>query len=241
MIEYRPLTTTEEFGEAVLLQKRIWGFNDLELLPARLFVVASKVGGQVFGAFDGPAMVGFCVSIPGLKPGGKSFLHSHMLGVLPAYRNQGVGRTLKLEQRREALARGIDLIEWTFDPLELKNAWFNIERLGVIARRYVENQYGTTTSHLHGGLPTDRLVAEWWLKSEHVQSAAAGERAPRDVQARVEIPSDIAGLRQTDPRLAREIQARAGAEFRDWFAQGLAVVGFERSQEKGVYLLGPWQ
>ncbi|MGH7487194.1 MAG: GNAT family N-acetyltransferase, partial [bacterium] len=162
MIAVRALTEHKEFEEAVGLQKVIWGFEEIELLPVRLFVVAIKVGGQAFGAFDGERMIAFCLAIPGLKPGGRSYLHSHMLGVLPEYRNRGVGRLLKLEQRNDAIARGIELIEWTFDPLELKNAYFNIERLGAIVRRYVPNQYGTTSSHLHGGLPTDRCVAEWW-------------------------------------------------------------------------------
>ena len=109
-------------------------------------------------------MIAFCLAIPGLKPDGKPYLHSHMLGVLAEYRNHGVGRQLKLQQRDDALARGIDLIEWTFDPLEIKNAYFNVERLGAIVRRYLRNQYGASSSPLHGGLPTDRLVAEWWIR-----------------------------------------------------------------------------
>src|SRR5581483_2207548 len=113
MIEIRPLTTHADFQEAVQLQRLIWGFQDLELIPLRLFVVATKIGGQAFGAFDDRRMIGFCVGIPGLKPGGKSYLHSHMLGVLPEYRNAGVGRDLKLAQRKEALERGIELMEWT--------------------------------------------------------------------------------------------------------------------------------
>ena len=115
-----------EFEEVVRLQREIWGFDNVELLPFRLFVVADKIGGQLLGAFDRDQMVGFCVCIPGLKPGGKFYLHSHMLGVLSAYRNTGVGRQLKWKQRDYALERGIDLIEWTFDPLEIKNAFFNI-------------------------------------------------------------------------------------------------------------------
>src|ERR1700733_12036568 len=168
MIELRPLTESREFHEAVELQKRIWGFDDVELLPARLFVVATKVGGQALGAYDDGRMIGFLVSIPGLKPGGGLYLHSHMLGVLPDYRNHGVGRMLKLKQRDDALGRGIQLIEWTFDPLELKNAFLNIERLGAIVRRYSPNQYGVTASPLHGGLPTDRCIAEWWIDSPRV-------------------------------------------------------------------------
>ncbi len=111
-----------------------------------------------------------------------------------------MGRKLKLAQREEALARGIDLIEWTFDPLEIKNAYFNMERLGAIVRRYVQNQYGTTTSHLHGGLPTDRCIAEWWISSPRARAIVAGQPFQRNpVEARVAIPSDIAAIRSKDP------------------------------------------
>ena len=177
MIQVRPLTSHAEFAEAVNLQRIIWKFEELELLPVRLFVTATKVGGQSLGAFDGSRMVGFSLAIPGIRPGGKIYLHSHMLGVLEAYRDAGVGRMLKRAQRENALARGMDTIEWTFDPLEIKNAYFNIERLGAIVRRFVLNQYGATTSPLHGGLPTDRCVAEWWLRSPRVEAALAGTPA----------------------------------------------------------------
>jgi predicted GNAT superfamily acetyltransferase len=161
VIEIRQLFSLDEFKEVLYLQKTIWGFDDVELLPIRFLVVVSKVGGHVFGAYDGAEMVGFCFAIPGVKTGGRPYLHSHMLGVLPRYHNAGIGRRLKLVQRDEALSRGITLIEWTFDPLELKNAFFNVERLGAIVRRYNPNQYGVTASPLHGGLPTDRCIAEW--------------------------------------------------------------------------------
>ena len=242
MIEIRALTTTEEFREAVALQKAIWKFEDIELLPARLFVVATKVGGQAFGAFDSDKMIAFCLAIPGLKPGGRSFLHSHMLGVHAKYRNAGVGRMLKLRQRDDALARGIELIEWTFDPLEIKNAWFNIERLGAIVRRYVHNQYGTTSSALHGGLPTDRCTAEWWVSSERVGAIIERrEHARESVEARISVPSDIAEIRTHDSRRARQIQSGIGQQLQDNFAKGLAVIGFEKSSEAGTYLLGRWQ
>src|SRR5437016_4107211 len=133
----RPLNGHDDFAEAVRLQKIIWGFEDLELLPVRFFVVASRIGGQTFGAFDGDRMAGFLLAIPGIKrESGMQYIHSHMLGVLNEYRNAGAGRALKLAQRDDALARGIQLIEWSFDPFEAKNAYFNFERLGVIARRY---------------------------------------------------------------------------------------------------------
>ena len=241
-ISIRPLTSHEDLSEAMALQKRIWGFDEIDLLPVRLFVVAGKIGGQVFGAYDGDRMAGFCLAIPGVKPGGRSYLHSHMLGVLPDYRNAGVGRALKLEQRKDAIARGIDLIEWTFDPLEIKNAYFNIERLGVIVRRYVFNQYGTTSSHLHGGLPTDRCVAEWWLSSPRVDAILAGWALPRpDIEQRIAVPNGIGHIRRNDPGEARAVQERIGEEFTAGFSNSLAVIGFERSADAGTYLLGKWQ
>lgn len=226
--------------EAVRLQKEIWGFQDVELLPVRLFVVATKVGGQVFGAFHGTRMVGFLLAIPGVKPGGASYLHSHMMGVVSEYRDQRVGRMLKLRQREDALERGISLVEWTFDPLELKNAFFNIERLGAVVRRYVLNQYGTTSSHLHGGLPTDRCIAEWHLRSKRVETFLEGQRPPSDVTERIEVPNDIGYLRRADPVRAREIQRRISDSLLDYFTRDLAVVGFERGADSSSYLLGPW-
>ena len=241
MIELRALTESRQFQEAVELQKTVWGFNDIELLPVRLFVVATKVGGQAFGAYDGNGMVGFLLSIPGLKPGGGTYLHSRMLGVLAEYRNRGVGRMLKLRQREDALERGIGLVEWTFDPLELKNAFFNMERLGAIVRRYAENQYGITASPLHGGLPTDRCTAEWHLDSPRVRQILAGARPPVHAVERISYPADIALIRTQDAVRAREIQRTNAALFQDAFARGLAVTGFERGPDAGSYLLEPWQ
>ena len=242
MIEIRALTAHSEFQDAVRLQQLIWGFDEIELLPLRLFVVALKVGGQVFGAFDGQRMIGFCLAIPGLKAGGKSYLHSHMLGVLPEYRDAKVGKRLKLAQRDEALSRGIDLIEWTFDPLEIKNAFFNMERLGAIVRRYVYNQYGTTTSHLHGGLPTDRCIAEWWIGSPRAEAIVAGQPFARNpTEVRISIPAEIATLRKDNPKQARDIQQQASDHFQAAFGAGLAVIGFEKSKEAGTYLLGKWE
>lgn len=241
MIEVRELSANADLAEAVRLQKEIWGFQDFELLPVRLFVVAGKVGGQVLGAYDRSRMIGFCLTIPGIKPAGVSYLHSHMMGVLPEHRNRGVGRLLKLRQREDALTRGIRLIEWTFDPLELRNAFFNIERLGAVVRRYVLNQYGTTSSHLHGGLPTDRAVAEWHVASRRVESIVERQRNPLSgVEARIEVAANIAEIRQNDPKRAREIQFAVSEQFLACFNKGLTVVGFERSPETGTYLLGGW-
>jgi predicted GNAT superfamily acetyltransferase len=241
MIEIRKLLKHIEFEAAVRLQQEIWGFADVELLPLRLFVVADKIGGQVLGAFDDSRLVAFCLCVPGLKPGGKYYLHSHMLGVLPEYRNTGLGRQMKLKQREDALERGIDLIEWTFDPLEIKNAYFNIERLGAIVRRFVHNQYGSTSSHLHTGLPTDRCTAEWWIDSPRVQAILAGKEPEHaEVKQIVSVPSAISELRRTDLWRAREIQTTIADQFAQYFGQGLVATRFEKTEESGNYLLTEW-
>jgi predicted GNAT superfamily acetyltransferase len=242
MIEIRELTQNQEFVEAVKLQKAIWGFDEIDLLPVRLFVTASKIGGHSFGAYDGDRMVGYCIAIPGIKPGAKGYLHSHMLGVMKEYRDAGLGRKLKLAQRIDALRQGVDLIEWTFDPLEIKNAFFNIERLGAIVRRFVLNQYGTTSSHLNAGLPTDRCTAEWWLESDRVMALMEGREMPRpEVVARIPVTNDIYKIKATDTARAREIQMRVADQFLEHFAKNLAVTGFERSAENGTYLLSLWE
>jgi predicted GNAT superfamily acetyltransferase len=241
VIEIRQLHSLDEFSGVLRLQQVIWGFADVELLPLRFLVVVSKVGGHVFGAYDGPEMVGFCFAIPGIKPGSMPYLHSHMLGVLPAYHNAGIGRRLKLQQREEALARGIQLIEWTFDPLELKNAFLNIEKLGAIVRRYTLNQYGTTSSPLHGGLPTDRCIAEWWIDSPRVRSVLDGKNPRPNPQACISYPADIGRIRDTDSERALAIQQDNAGRFVRAFEAGLAVTGFHRDDKEGTYLLEKWQ
>jgi len=244
VIEIRQLFQLAEFQDVLRLQKVIWGFADNELLPLRFLVVISRVGGHVFGAYDGAEMIGFCFAIPGIKPGGRPYLHSHMLGVLTEYQNAGIGRKLKMRQREEALARGIELIEWTFDPLELKNAFLNIEKLGAIVRRYNENQYGVTASPLHGGLPTDRCYAEWWINTPRVRAALAGEpvrQNSRPPSERISYPADIARIRSENLPRAREIQKCNGEKLQRAFELGLAVTGFERGATEGTYLLEPWQ
>jgi predicted GNAT superfamily acetyltransferase len=233
-VEIRQLSHLDEFAHVVELQREIWGFAELELLPLRFLVVVSKVGGHVFGAYDGARMVGFCFAIPGIKPGAMPYLHSHMLGVLPEYRNLAVGRRLKMVQREDALARGIKLIEWTFDPLELKNAFLNIEKLGAIVRRYHPNVYGTTSSPLHGGLPTDRVYAEWWLE-------APPRAKPVNPTLTISYPADISEIRAHDPSRARAIQSANATLFQQAFSQNLAVTAFTRTDTEGVYLLEPWK
>ncbi len=153
----RKCESLEEMQAAFALQKEVWKFSDAELVPVRVFVLANKIGGHVVGAFDGGELVSFTLALPGVR-NGHLYLHSQMLAVRQQYRNGGLGRRMKLYQREDALARGFELMEWTFDPLEIKNAYLNIEKLGAIARRYNANQYGITSSPLQGGLP----AMNWW-------------------------------------------------------------------------------
>ena len=232
----------EELRACVALQKEVWNFSDAELVPLRMFVVADKVGGQVMGAFDGEVMVGFALSVPGTRSG-HVYLHSHMLAVRKDHRNGGLGRRLKLLQREDALARGIELIEWTFDPLEIKNAYLNIEKLGAIARRYNINQYGITSSPLQGGLPSDRLIAEWWLKSKRVETLlATGKNPPFATEGGITVPAPIYEWKAAPETRgkAQEVQERNREQFLRAFSQGLAVLGYERDDGNGKFVLGRW-
>ncbi len=242
-IQVRMCEGLDELSACVALQKEVWNFSDYDLIPLRLFVVAEKIGGQVIGAFEGKTLIGFVLSIPGARAG-NPYLHSHMLAVRQSYRNVGIGRRLKLFQREDALRHGFELIEWTFDPLEIKNAWLNLEKLGAIARRYNVNQYGASSSPLQGGLPTDRLVAEWWLRSRRVETlVATGKCPPGNCEVQIEVPAQIYDWKAS-PRArgkALEVQMRNRKLFLDAFSRGLAVLGCERdAAANGTFLLGRW-
>src|SRR5580704_11151015 len=232
-IDIRKCHQLDEMRACVRLQQEVWNFSDADLVPLRMFVVAEKIGGQVIAAFAGNEIVGFSLSIPGVR-GGQSYLHSHMLAVRKEHQNAGLGRRIKLFQRDDALARGFELIEWTFDPLEIKNAYLNIEKLGAIARRYSVNQYGITSSPLQGGLPTDRLVAEWWLKSKRVENILAGTRTAKiESRARIEVPAEVYQWKASaDTRAqALAVQQRNREKFEQVFAEGLSVLGYERDEQ----------
>jgi predicted GNAT superfamily acetyltransferase len=242
-ITIRKCEGLEELKACVALQKEVWNFDDIDLIPLRMFVVGQKIGGQVIGAFEGSELVGFAFSIPGSRSG-QAYLHSHMLAVRPTWRNHGLGRRMKLAQREDALVRGFDLIEWTFDPLEIKNAHLNLMRLGAIVRRYSINHYGFSSSPLQGGLPTDRLIAEWWIRSRRV-TGLLEQNQPLSfpVEKRIEVPAEIYAWKasaENRPRAA-EVQKRNREQFLSAFRQGLAVLGLERdSRENGAFLLGRW-
>jgi predicted GNAT superfamily acetyltransferase len=243
-IEIRSCHSLEEMRACVALQKEVWNFSDAELVPLRMFVVAEKVGGQVMGAFLGKEMVGFALSVPGTRSG-HVYLHSHMLAVRKDFRNAGLGRRLKLLQREDAIARGIELIEWTFDPLEIKNAYLNIEKLGAISRRYNINQYGITSSPLQGGLPSDRLIAEWWLKSKRVETLlGTGKNPGFAAELEIEVPAEIYAWKAAAETRAKaqQVQESNREKFLKAFSgSGLAVLGYDRDAAgNGKFLLGKW-
>lgn len=166
----RPLTTIEECRQVAALERSVWGYRDAEdVVPPPVLIVSIKRGGILLGAFDDlGGMQGFVYSIPSIRDG-QLAQWSHMLGVAPGARGSGLGLMLKLAQRQAALAMGVDLIEWTFDPLQAVNAHLNFARLGVVVRDYEVNAYGDSSSPLHGGTPTDRFIAEWRLREPHVE------------------------------------------------------------------------
>lgn len=255
-IEIRHCASLAEYQECERLERLTWG--DELTVPSGLFFVARHTGGQALGAFDGEKIVGFTLAFAGVRsmrapasragePAGRRetralqpFLHSHMTAVLPEYRDHGVGRRLKMFQRQDALKRGIRLIEWTFDPLEPKNAHFNLVRLGALARRLIPNCYGVTTSPLHSGLPTDRLIAEWWLDSERVKCILADNPLPsKAATARISLPVNLAEIKTADREAAMGIQSTAREQFQAWFGKGYAATAIETRAGKTDYLLEP--
>ena len=228
-----------EFRACVALQKEIWSEADLEIVPDTVFVVAAHTGGQALGAFDGDRLIGFTLSMPGLR-NGAPYLHSHMTGVLMEYRDRGAGRMLKLFQRDEALSRDIRLIEWTFDPLEMRNAHFNLNRLGAIARRYEPNLYGITSSPLHRGLATDRLVAAWDLDSPRVLAALHGQLPNPEFAETIEIPALLEEWKASDLPQVQAWQSKIRGQFTEGFAKCYAALGVTRTTEGSAYQLAPW-
>jgi predicted GNAT superfamily acetyltransferase len=235
-IVVRKCRTLEEFQLCVALQREIWQEADLEVEPATAFVVAANTGGQVLGAFDGARLAGYTLAVVGVRDG-VIYLHSHMTGVHADYRDRGVGRMLKLFQREEALSRDIRLIRWTFDPLEMRNARFNLNRLGAICRKYLPNFYGVTSSPLHRDLATDRLLAEWHLDSPRVVAAVAGAPIPMPEHfAAIEMPPEsVAG--SSSPAFT---QQRVSNEFTRYFQRGYAAVAVRTDPATPAYLLCPW-
>jgi predicted GNAT superfamily acetyltransferase len=255
-VAYRDLTTLSEFAE-VELERIIWGPGYDDVVPVSILAISVLRGGILVGAFAGERFVGFVYSLPGLKHG-KPTQWSHMLAVLDEFRSDGIGHRLKLLQRDRALAMGLDLIEWTYDPLQALNAHLNFSKLRVVVEEYEVNVYGASTSPLHRGNPTDRFVAEWWIRGERAPETAAGAvpvnristggewgtcadvRLDLDApKLLVDIPTGFSEMLGRAPEIALEWRLATREIFTRYFARGYKVVEFllDRSARKGAYLL----
>ncbi|MCM3906213.1 MAG: GNAT family N-acetyltransferase [Pyrinomonadaceae bacterium] len=247
-IAIRECVTVEELDQCVKLQREVFGLPDLEISPRRHLIVSRQAGGWTIGAFTNHSsdrIVGFVHHLVALRGEDEIIGYSHMMAVHKDYQNLGLGARLKWAQRERALAEGRRFIKWTWEPMQARNAHFNLNRLGVVVRTYGENFYGTDyitdPEQPFGakGLPSDRLFAEWELSSPRVVDlAGGGEPAPPLGQvAAIEIPADWIGLIKRDVSLAKQEQLRVRREFERAFSAGLVCAGFDRSAAHPRYLL----
>ena len=254
-ITIRPVTTLAEYHACEDLQRRVWAMpDDLDVVPLHLLLTAHKNGGLLLGAFAGEEMVGFVFGFPGLTAEGRVKHCSHMMGIAPGWQSAGLGYRLKLAQREFVLGQGLDLITWTYDPLESRNAYLNIHKLGAVCDTYLRDFYGPMTDGLNAGLPSDRFKVAWWIAGEHVRQRLAGEAAPLpeepfpvlttrrtaagllapdalvlDADAptlQVEIPADYQAIKAADPALAQTWRMATRQVFECYFAVGYRVVDF---------------
>jgi predicted GNAT superfamily acetyltransferase len=223
----RECATLDDYKSCIEMQRRVWKFDDVDITPLRSFLSARRSGGFTLGAFEESGrMVGFVHALAAFDGDLKPYFYSNMLAVEPQLQNAGIGVRLKMAQREHAMKRGISLMTWTFDPLQSRNAYLNIYKLGGVVRNYLVNYYGNqSTSALHRGLDTDRLFVEWWIKSEHVASALAGGGRSEPVAA-VEVPRHIEEIKKRDLEEARRWQLKIRSEFQNRLAEGLYCAGF---------------
>jgi predicted GNAT superfamily acetyltransferase len=246
----------DDYLACVALQKEVWGYSELEDIAAQpMLLIGDRFGGSVLVAENAAGRyVGFAFAMPAWKVDKRLFWWSHMTAVVAEYRNRNLGLELKLRQRREALNQGIDVMEWTFDPMQALNGYFNVAKLGVVVREHEENVYGNTSSPLHRGLPTDRFVAEWHLDSERVkQRIDAADRSVvlrdldglqhinesgdspvltlQDGPLLLEIPADLSELRDRDLEAAAAWQQNLRRACCHYFSQGWTVTDFVRVRE----------
>jgi len=233
-VSIRPLDGPEDFQRAERVQIETWGYRDIDVVPSAIFSVARNFGGQALGAMDGDLMVGFALSF-GACEHGHPHLHSHMVAVVPGYQNRGLGRLIKLAQREDALRRGIRQIVWTFDPLQARNAYFNIARLGGIGVRYMPNLYGKTSSPLHGGMPTDRLLIEWNLDNPIVSGVLNGVPRARAADAIAITVPVISNDQPNASRLAD--QSRLREQLMALLSDGFVITDFECKERASMYIL----
>lgn len=232
----RPIDTFDEIEQCVELQRSVWSMPDVDLTPARLFVIAKWSTAPPLGAFDERgSVVGFVHTLLARFEGTICY-YSHMLAVDERLRDTGIGYRLKLAQRDQAIADNVPLVVWTFDPLQSRNAHFNLNKLGAVARRYITNFYGERHATVFdAGIGSDRVYAEWWVRSRNVERALAGEpRADAGPRVYVEVPSDISGLKRRDQESALIWRLRTRERFQSSLSRGMVAIGFERGGEQAT-------
>lgn len=231
--------TVDDFEDCVRLQREVFDLPEMELSPVRHLVVTKNAGGFVLGAYCEGKLVGFSLSVPAFLRGEKAY-YSHMTAVKSEFQSVGLGAKLKWTQREWALDRDVRYVKWTFEPWKARNAYFNLEKLGATMAEYNLNFYGIDYATRNGlGLASDRLFAEWDLKSEKVLKLANGETPSETAQADLEISvtPDWSSLLANDPDAALAEQARLRSEFTKAFADGYVVRGFRRDDAEPKYLL----
>ncbi len=241
--EIRECASVEDLSECVALQREVFVLPEIEISPVRHFIVTRNAGGFTLGAFAGKELVGFVLSVAAFV-GRERFFYSHMTAVKKAFQSHGIGAKLKWAQREQALAKGVNFIKWTFQPVQARNAFFNLEKLGATVRHYEPNFYGTDYSTVGDqsakiGLDSDRLFAEWHLESERVKRLAKGENFVEtdEIVKSIVIPTDWNNLVKTNLQKAIAEQTRVKREFQKAFAENLICKGFERNETNPKYLL----
>jgi predicted GNAT superfamily acetyltransferase len=252
-IEVRLVRSHDEYAACERMSRDVWGVAERNIVPRELLLTMQLNGGLVHGAFlrDG-RLVGFCFAFAGLRQG-RLRLCSHQLGVLPAFRGTGIGIALKQAQKQDALRLGYELISWTFDPLESRNAYINLHRLGCIARLYDRDHYGAMEDELNRNLPSDRFEAEWWLRKSKPAATGSGipvllavgsDGAPerRDIALTdatavlIQVPSDFQAVKREDPEQALRWRLESRTAFEAALSAGLVAVDFLR---RGAYVMAP--
>ena len=252
-MDVRLVSTHAEYAACERMSLEIWGVADRNIVPRELLLTMQLNGGLVHGAFlPSGRLIGFCFAFAGRRDG-RLRLCSHQLGVLPEYRGAGIGVALKLAQKRDALRLGYDLISWTFDPLEARNAYLNLHRLGCIARLYDRDHYGPMDDELNRGLPSDRLEAEWWLaktkpvpsqdgiptllaRGDHGEPVTDDQVLPAAPGVWIEVPSDVQAVKRQSMELARRWRNASRKAFEAALSAGLIALDFRRD---GAYLMAP--
>jgi predicted GNAT superfamily acetyltransferase len=241
-VEIREVCRIEELAQCVRLQRKVFALPEVEISPVRHFVVTKNAGGFTLGAFTEDKLIGFVLSVPAFL-GNQKFFYSHMAAVRAEFQSFGIGTKLKWAQREESLKREVEFIKWTFQPVQARNAYFNLEKLGAVVREYHPNFYGMDYSTAHKengnlGIESDRLFAEWHLQSEKVVRLSKGKTFAEtgEVKKTIEIPNDWNELVKTNPREAVIEQARIKNEFQTAFAGNLIGRRFEKSETDPKFL-----